>query len=87
MQVIPLATDNVLKTGIGSEFNLPIYNGEKVKYLTAIDPSIEIWNKNNIDTEKLPFEFTLKIETFFQSKIVSEPITNISTNIHIILNP
>lgn len=57
IKVIPLATGNVLEIGIGSGLNLPLYNTDNIKHLTAIDPSIEMWNKNVIDTKNLPFEF------------------------------
>ena len=57
MKVIPLATGNVLEIGIGSGLNLPLYNNNNIKHLTAIDPSKEMWDKNLIDTETLPFEF------------------------------
>lgn len=56
-KVIPLATGNVLEIGVGSGLNLPIYNRENVKHLTAIDPSKEMWDINTIDPESLPFEF------------------------------
>ena len=57
MKVIPLATGSVLEIGIGSGLNLPLYNNNNIKHLTAIDPSKEMWDKNVIDTKTLPFEF------------------------------
>ena len=56
-KVIPLAFGNVLEIGIGSGLNLPFYDHEKVNQLTAIDPSEEIWNKNRVDTQRLPYNF------------------------------
>lgn len=56
-KVIPQAQGNVLEIGIGSGLNLPFYDAALVKHLSAIDPSIETWNKNKINTQKLPFGF------------------------------
>lgn len=56
-KVVPLASDKILEIGIGSGLNLPFYNKISVKHLTAIDPSVEIWNKNSIDIDNLPFDF------------------------------
>jgi ubiquinone/menaquinone biosynthesis C-methylase UbiE len=56
-KVIPFASGNVLEIGIGSGLNLPFYDKDKIKHLTGIDPSEEMWNKKNVDTRILPFEF------------------------------
>lgn len=56
-KIIPLANGQILEIGIGSGLNLPFYNEKNVAHLTAIDPSIEIWNQNNFDTKDLPFDF------------------------------
>ena len=55
-KVVPWATGNVLEIGIGSGLNLPFY-GNGVQNLVAIDPSVEIWNENKVNTETLPFSF------------------------------
>ncbi|MGV8946881.1 MAG: class I SAM-dependent methyltransferase [Lutibacter sp.] len=56
-KVIPLASGNVLEIGIGSGLNLTFYDKSKVNHLTAIDPSVEVWKKNIVDTNNLSFEF------------------------------
>ncbi|WP_299527918.1 class I SAM-dependent methyltransferase [uncultured Lutibacter sp.] len=59
-KIIPLASGNVLEIGIGSGLNLPFYTS-KVKMLTAIDPSKELWKRTQFNTEKLPFDFKFMI--------------------------
>ncbi len=56
-KVIPLAHGRVLEIGIGSGLNLPFYNKENVSQLLAIDPSKEIWKKNKVKLQELPFDF------------------------------
>lgn len=65
-KIIPLASGNVLEIGIGSGLNLPFYNKNKVRHLTAIDPSAAIWKKNSFDTNTLGFEFDF-IEAFSEN--------------------
>ncbi|MFK5957563.1 MAG: methyltransferase domain-containing protein [Lutibacter sp.] len=55
-KIIPLASGNVLEIGIGSGLNLPYYS-KNIKKLTAIDPSKELWLRNKVNTQKLPFDF------------------------------
>jgi len=54
-KIVPDATGEVLEIGIGSGLNLPYYNPDKVKSVTGIDPSAEMWNQNQIESNALPF--------------------------------
>ncbi len=74
-KIVPLAKGNVLEIGIGSGLNLPFYDGERVKSIMAIDPSIEVWEKNNVDVQKLPFEFD-----FLEAFAENIPVDNISVD-------
>jgi len=62
-KIIPLAKGKILEIGIGSGLNLPYYLADNVQHLTAIDPSIEMWKENHIETKKLAFGFDF-IESF-----------------------
>ena len=70
-KIIPLAKGKVLEIGIGSGLNLPFYDKTTVKHLTAIDPFIEIWNQNKMDTKELPFDFN-----FIKTSADSLPMDN-----------
>lgn len=56
-KIVPLAHGNVLEIGVGTGFNLPIYDGTKVTKLTAIEPSEDTWKKCKVDLKKLSFDF------------------------------
>lgn len=70
-KIVPHAIGNVLEIGIGSGLNLPFYDKDLVRHLTAIDPSLETWQKNKIDTQKLPFDFE-----FIQAFAEDIPVDN-----------
>lgn len=57
IKIIPQAKGKILEIGIGSGLNLPFYNAKKVKCLTAIDPSEEIWKLNQYNLKDLNFDF------------------------------
>ena len=58
-KVLPLACGEVLEIGVGSGLNLPFYQQDKVKRVTGIDPSREMWDKGeeNIQQAKVPLEY------------------------------
>ena len=56
-KIIPVAFGNVLEIGIGSGLNTPFYDQDRVKSVTGIDPSPEIWKENNVDEKSLSFDF------------------------------
>jgi len=56
-KIIPKAKGKVLEIGIGSGLNLPFYDPKRVKSLTAIDPSEEIWELKPFDIDQLKFDF------------------------------
>jgi ubiquinone/menaquinone biosynthesis C-methylase UbiE len=58
-KIVPLAKGNVLEIAIGSGLNLSFYNDKKVKSVTGLEPSNEIWelNKHKIDNLKFEFKF------------------------------
>ena len=57
-KVIPLATGKVLEIGAGSGLNLPFYEKQNIRHLTVVEPALEVWQRNKVDTSTLGFEFT-----------------------------
>lgn len=55
-KIVPQAQGRVLEIGIGSGLNLPFYDKSQLDHLTAIDPSLETWQKGHINPESLAFE-------------------------------
>lgn len=55
--LIPQAKGDVLEIGAGSGLNLPFYDEKLVTQLSALDPSLETWNKRSVDVNKMPFGF------------------------------
>ncbi len=62
-KVVPMAEGDILEVGIGTGYNLDHYDPEKVKMLTGIDPSPEVWSLNKRDIESLPFEMQFLVES------------------------
>lgn len=54
--IVPQAQGEVLEIGVGTGLNLPFYERSQVKHLTAIDPSLETWQKGQVNPESLAFE-------------------------------
>lgn len=55
-KVVPLAAGDVLEIGAGSGLNLPFYDAAKVKSLTCVEPSAELWAK--AEPQAAPFPVT-----------------------------
>ncbi len=70
-KVVPLAQGRVLEIGVGSGLNIPVYNKEQVQHLTAVEPSLEIWNQRTVDIGQLGFGFE-----FLKAKAEQLPMEN-----------
>lgn len=67
-KVVPLAAGDVLEIGAGSGLNLPFYDAAKVKSLTCVEPSAELWAK--AQPQAAPFPVT-HLQTFAETMPVA----------------
>ena len=74
-KIIPLAKGRVLEIGIGTGWNIPFYDTQKVTHLWGLDPSAEMWAiaQKNINGHHLDAEF-------IQSGAESIPLDNNSAD-------
>ena len=56
-KIVPEAFGEVIEIGIGSGLNLNFYDKSRVKKVTGIDPSQELWDRSKLNSSALPFKF------------------------------